>query len=184
MAQADLAFAWMTQPLPTFYDPIPDRELAAAALGLEAEAVTVTGLPVQPVSCGVPFVFVPVKTRRAVDSAAINPQAYHELMTRAPARANGVFFFTAEAGPDGGNRLQPELRAGHRHCRGSRDGDSERAAGLLSCSAPGGGAGSGGHDAEPAGCEDGPPEPRAYLDWRRKRRDPIGRGGWRSGSRR
>src|SRR4249919_917241 len=85
--QADLAFAWMTQPLPTFHEPIPDRELAAAALGLEADAVTGTGLPVQAVSCGVPFVFVPVVTRRAVDSAAINPQAYHELMKRLPAGA-------------------------------------------------------------------------------------------------
>jgi trans-2,3-dihydro-3-hydroxyanthranilate isomerase len=98
--QADLAFAWMTQPLPTFHEPIPDRELAAAALGLEADAVTGTGLPVQAVSCGVPFVFVPVVTRRAVDSAAINPQAYHELMKRLPAGANGIFFFTPEPGPD------------------------------------------------------------------------------------
>jgi trans-2,3-dihydro-3-hydroxyanthranilate isomerase len=98
--QADLAFAWMTQPLPTFHDPIPDRELAAAALGLPADAVTGTGLPVQAVSCGVPFVYVPVKTRRAVDSAALNPSAYDELMKRLPAGVNGIFFFTAEPGPD------------------------------------------------------------------------------------
>src|SRR3954470_15710454 len=98
--QADLAFAWMTQPLPTFYDPIPEPGLAAAALGLEAEAVALTGLPVQPVSCGVPFVFVPLRTRHAVDSASIDPRPYHELMTRLPARANGIFFFTAEPGPD------------------------------------------------------------------------------------
>ena len=182
--QADLAFAWMTQPLPTFHDPIPDRELAAAALGLAADAVAGTGLPVQAVSCGVPFVFVPVMTRRAVDSAAINPPAYDELMKRLPAGANGIFFFHAGARSRHGNRLQPEVRAGHRHCRGSRDRDSERAAGLLSCSAQGGGTGAGGRDAEPAGREDGPPEPRAYLDWRRKRRDPIGRGRRRGGSRR
>jgi len=98
--QADLAFAWMTQPLPAFHDPVPDRDLAAAALGLAADDVVATGLPVQAVSCGVPFLFVPVQTRRAVDSAAINPTAYDQLMKRLPAAANGIFFFTAEPGPD------------------------------------------------------------------------------------
>ena len=98
--QADLAFAWMTQPLPAFHDPVPDRDLAAAALGLAADDVVATGLPVQAVSCGVPFLFVPVQTRRAVDSAAINPTAYDHLMKRLPAAANGIFFFTAEPGPD------------------------------------------------------------------------------------
>jgi trans-2,3-dihydro-3-hydroxyanthranilate isomerase len=98
--QADLAFAWMSQPLPSFHDPLTDRELAAAALGLAADDVTGTGLPVQVVSCGVPFLFVPVKTRRAVDSAAINPTAYDQLMKQLPAAANGIFFFAPEPGPD------------------------------------------------------------------------------------
>jgi predicted PhzF superfamily epimerase YddE/YHI9 len=182
--QADLAFAWMTQPLPTFHEPIPDRELAAAALGLEADAVTGTGLPVQAVSCGVPFVFVPpgdaASGRQRGDQSAGLPRA-DEAAARGRERH---LLFHAGTRSRLGNRLQPELRAGHRHCRGSRNGDSERAAGLLSCSAQGGGTGAGGHDAEPAGREDGPPEPRACLDWRRKRRDPIGRGRWRGGSRR
>ena len=61
--QNELGFAWMTQPLPTFFDPIEDRAGAAAALGLPAEAVAGTGLPVQVVSSGVPFIYVPLTTR-------------------------------------------------------------------------------------------------------------------------
>jgi trans-2,3-dihydro-3-hydroxyanthranilate isomerase len=97
--QNELSFAWMTQPLPTFFDPIEDRAGAAAALGLPAEAVAGTSLPVQVVSCGVPFIYVPLTTRRAVDSAVFNPPAYETLMRHAPS-ANGVFFFSHEPGPD------------------------------------------------------------------------------------
>ena len=56
----DLGFAWMTQPLPTFGEPIPDPARTAAALSLSPAAVAGTGLPVQVVSCGVPFLFVPL----------------------------------------------------------------------------------------------------------------------------
>jgi trans-2,3-dihydro-3-hydroxyanthranilate isomerase len=98
--QSELRFAWMTQPLPTFFDPMADRGAAAAALGLPEAAVAGTSLPVQVISCGVPFIFVPLTTRRAVDSATINPPAYEELMKRAPAGVNGVFFFSHERGPD------------------------------------------------------------------------------------
>ena len=96
----DLSFAWMTQPAPTFGEPLGDPAAAAAALGLPEAAVADTGLPVQVVSCGVSFLFVPVATRRAVDSAAINPAAYGELMRRASCTGNGVFFFSQERGAD------------------------------------------------------------------------------------
>ena len=53
----------MTQMLPIFDDPLPDRALAAAALGLSEDEIDAR-LPVQVVSCGVPFVL------RAGDDAA------------------------------------------------------------------------------------------------------------------
>ncbi|PYR33594.1 MAG: PhzF family phenazine biosynthesis protein [Acidobacteria bacterium] len=68
----DLTFVWMTQRLPVFGDPIPDPAHAAAALSLSPAAVAGTGHPVQIVSCGVPFLFVPLTTRSAVDSAVVN----------------------------------------------------------------------------------------------------------------
>ena len=95
---ADLGFAWMTQPLPEFRPPIANPGLAASALSLREDDVAGTNLPVQVVSCGVAFLFVPVSTRSAVDRAAMNPQAYAELMRSAQAEVNGAFFFTAEQG--------------------------------------------------------------------------------------
>src|SRR5262245_7830634 len=62
----DLSFAWMTQLSPAFGAPIADPGGAAAALRLSAAAVVETGLPVQTVSCGVPYLLVPVATRQAV----------------------------------------------------------------------------------------------------------------------
>jgi trans-2,3-dihydro-3-hydroxyanthranilate isomerase len=64
-----LAFAWMTQRNPEFGPHIDDPARVAAALGLHEDDVRATGLPVQQVSCGMPFVFVPLATREAVDRA-------------------------------------------------------------------------------------------------------------------
>ena len=99
-ADAALDFAWMTQPAPTFGAVVADPGRAAAALGLPAAAVTGTGLPVQVVSCGVPFLFVPIATRRAVDSAALDPALFFALCESAGFSAHGVFLFSPEPGPD------------------------------------------------------------------------------------
>ncbi len=64
-----LAFAWMTQRNPGFGPTIDDSARVAAALGLREDDVRAAGLPVQQVSCGMPFVFVPLATREAVDRA-------------------------------------------------------------------------------------------------------------------
>jgi len=93
---SDLQFAWMTQLKPVFGDPVADPARAAAALSLSAAAVTGTGKPVQTVSCGVPFLFVPLTTRRAVDSAALNRAEYDALVHGMSPRPNGVFLFSTE----------------------------------------------------------------------------------------
>jgi len=95
----ELSFAWMTQPLPTFSAPIGSAE-AAAALGLSEATVSDTGLPAQVVSCGVPFLYVPLTTRTAVDSAAIDPTAYGKLMRAWPDAGSCVFCFSAERAGD------------------------------------------------------------------------------------
>jgi trans-2,3-dihydro-3-hydroxyanthranilate isomerase len=96
----ELSFAWMTQPNPTFSEPIANLAGAAAAVGLSEAAVAGTGLPVQVVSSGVPFLFVPLVTRRAVDSAAIDRGAFDQLLGSANAGAQGVFLFSRERGAD------------------------------------------------------------------------------------
>jgi hypothetical protein len=50
-------FVWMTQQRPVFGPIVADVEAAAHAIGVDAAAVRSTRLPVQEVSCGVPFVF-------------------------------------------------------------------------------------------------------------------------------
>ncbi len=64
-----LTFAWMTQRNPDFGRTIDDDGSVARALGVRDEDIRATGLPVQEVSCGVPFVMVPLRTREAVDRA-------------------------------------------------------------------------------------------------------------------
>lgn len=65
----ELRFAWMTQPNPVFGPPVEHRAAVAATLGLE-ERDLVRDLPVQQVSCGVPFLLVPLVDRTVVDRAA------------------------------------------------------------------------------------------------------------------
>jgi trans-2,3-dihydro-3-hydroxyanthranilate isomerase len=64
-----LSFVWMTQRLPEFGRRFDDIGEVARALGVGVDDIRDTGLPVEQVSCGVPFVFVPIKTRAAVDRA-------------------------------------------------------------------------------------------------------------------
>ncbi len=96
----ELSFAWMTQPNPIFGEPIADPDGAAAALGLPAAAVSSTGLPVQVVSCGVPFLFIPLATRRAVDSAALDVEALEAFYLSSKKAAHGVFVFSSEPSSD------------------------------------------------------------------------------------
>ena len=97
---ADLTFAWMTQSNPTFGDPIADPAGAAALLGLSELAVAGTGLPVQVVSCGVPYLFVPLATRAAVDSASLQRDRFDEFRDETNTTAHGVFVFSPESGSD------------------------------------------------------------------------------------
>jgi trans-2,3-dihydro-3-hydroxyanthranilate isomerase len=111
---AGLSFAWMTQPLPAFGAIVADRVGFAAAVGLD-EGDLVAGLPIQSVSCGVPFLFAPIASRRAVDSVAIDRRALARNCASAGIPELPVFFFTTEPGQakagfktEGGVRLQPD----------------------------------------------------------------------------
>jgi trans-2,3-dihydro-3-hydroxyanthranilate isomerase len=96
----DLTFAWMSQPKPTFGEPIADRNAIAAALSISPAAITGTSHPVQVVSAGVPFIFVPLTARRAVDNASVNREALDAVLQQTKGNAHGVFIFTSEPGND------------------------------------------------------------------------------------
>ena len=89
-----LAFAWMTQLLPTFGTQIADRGGFARAVGLEPGDLE--ELPIEEVSCGVAFLFVPVKTRAAVDRVEIDRRALARVYEQAKCDDLAVFFFTTD----------------------------------------------------------------------------------------
>jgi trans-2,3-dihydro-3-hydroxyanthranilate isomerase len=74
----------MTQLRPTFGPAVDARDIVAAALGLTA-ADLAPDLPVQEVSCGVPFLMVPLRSRETVDRAISDAGAFRRL-----AAATGV----------------------------------------------------------------------------------------------
>ena len=91
-----LRFAWMTQRLPEFGPVVADQSAVADALGLRSDDLR-TGFPVQQVSCGVPFLFVLLETRDAVDRAVSETGPLRRLNERTGLKLP-VFLFTLEAG--------------------------------------------------------------------------------------
>ena len=92
-----LRFAWMTQQKPVFSTPISERATVAAALGLGPDDV-VAHLPIQEVSCGVPFLFVPLRDKATVDRAVSDAAAFRRLTVLDTAHP-AIFLFATL--PDG-----------------------------------------------------------------------------------
>jgi trans-2,3-dihydro-3-hydroxyanthranilate isomerase len=88
-----LAFAWMTQQQPVFGRPIAPRDDVAAALGLTIDDLA-ADLPVQEVSCGVPFLLVPLRDRETVDRARADAAALQRLGVMSTSHP-AVFIFAA-----------------------------------------------------------------------------------------
>jgi trans-2,3-dihydro-3-hydroxyanthranilate isomerase len=92
----ELSFAWMDQRRPQFREPaVPVAEIVRAA-GVDRGSVDATHLPVQEISCGVPFLFVPVATRAAVDAAEPDAAAMRRLRSAFGGDHIGVFLFSPE----------------------------------------------------------------------------------------
>jgi trans-2,3-dihydro-3-hydroxyanthranilate isomerase len=90
-----LSFAWMTQPLPAFGGIIGDRGALASAVGVNVSDLA-TGLPAQVVSCGVPFLFIPLTSRQAVDAVAIDRKALARCAHASGVEELPAFFFTVD----------------------------------------------------------------------------------------
>jgi trans-2,3-dihydro-3-hydroxyanthranilate isomerase len=92
----------MYQREPVFGKPIEDVGAVARALGVEASDIRSTGMPVQDVSCGLPFLFVPQATRAAVDRASLDRASMGALLEPLGLKPVGVFVFSTEpSGEDG-----------------------------------------------------------------------------------
>ena len=97
----ELTFAWMRQPLPEFGPLIEDKDRGevAAALGIDPGDIT-AGLPIQVVSSGLPVLFVPLETRRAVDAVTFELAGLRPVFARHRLDDLPVFVFSLETGHD------------------------------------------------------------------------------------
>jgi trans-2,3-dihydro-3-hydroxyanthranilate isomerase len=92
-----LTFAWMTQLAPKFGPNASNRIQIAAAIGVDATDLD-GDRPIQSVSCGVPFLLVPLRTRPAVDAVSIDRRALSGAFTAAGIDPLPLFIFTMEKG--------------------------------------------------------------------------------------
>lgn len=116
-----LQFAWMTQQKPTYGPEFPTASLLAAALGLDPAAIR-PKTPPQEVSCGSPFMFVPLVSRAAVDHAVIDARAAAAAFETAKLTRRGLFIFTTEPGPDGATVYSRMMGANEDPATGSASG--------------------------------------------------------------
>jgi trans-2,3-dihydro-3-hydroxyanthranilate isomerase len=88
-----LDFAWMTQKNPQFGNAVTDRAAFARAIGVASSDLANT--PVQVVSCGVPFLFAALNSRRAVDEVSVDVPSYSEVCKASDVESLPLFVFTA-----------------------------------------------------------------------------------------
>ncbi|HEX7957043.1 MAG TPA: PhzF family phenazine biosynthesis protein [Pyrinomonadaceae bacterium] len=95
------SFAEMSQPLPVFGPRLEDAEAAAAMLSLEADDVDAR-YPVEVVSCGVPFLYVPLRSLDAARRARPRVDLIEQTAERG-GLPPAVFAFTREVEHDTSN---------------------------------------------------------------------------------
>jgi trans-2,3-dihydro-3-hydroxyanthranilate isomerase len=124
--EGGLSFVWMTQPLPSFEEEIVERSAVASASGLEPGDLA--DLPIEVVSCGVPYVIVPLASREAVDRVVIDRRAMSRVLPSRPDHGLATFFFTMDRTGATGDEsvysrmLAPELGVPEDPATGSASG--------------------------------------------------------------
>jgi trans-2,3-dihydro-3-hydroxyanthranilate isomerase len=124
----DLHFAWMRDRAPTFGKTLRDINSMAAALGLEPSELKSTLLPIQEVSGGASFLFVPLTSRAAVDRASLNATAISAVFGKADLRKQSIFLFSTESTDDAATVYGRKLGID-----GREDPATGSAAGPLGC---------------------------------------------------
>ncbi len=95
-----LRFAWMAQAIPEFGAVPTDMGGLARALGLPTTHLRTDTLRPQVLSSGVPFLFVPLVSRQAVDAIVVDATALHSFFAAAGTGDLGVFAFSLEGTSD------------------------------------------------------------------------------------
>ena len=117
-------YAEMQQPLPTFGPVFDDVNTLAEMLSVDASALADTGLPAQVVSCGQPFLYVPVRDLQSVRSVRLRLDARDRAL--GGFAAQNVFVFTREVEHEGSTvhsrMFAPELGIGEDAATGAASG--------------------------------------------------------------
>lgn len=98
----------MQQPLPVFGPRLTEIEAVAEMLSIAPEAITATGLPVEVVSCGVPFLFVPLKNLDAIRRVSFRLDVWERTLREVVPPE--VFVFTEEV-ENPGSRVHSRMFA-------------------------------------------------------------------------
>ena len=93
------AYIQMSQPLPVFGSHFADAGAIAEMLSVGAGAILETHLPMMVVSCGVPFLFVPLKNLQDVRSIRFRLDVWERVLR--DFEAPHVFVFTQETETEG-----------------------------------------------------------------------------------
>jgi trans-2,3-dihydro-3-hydroxyanthranilate isomerase len=94
------AFASMDQRLPDVRQPLAPLEVIARAAGVDPDAHRRTGVPIQEISCGVPYILLPLATRADVDGATADLAALRQLKSAFPSEHTGIYLFSTESAGD------------------------------------------------------------------------------------
>lgn len=85
-------FIEMSQPAPKFGPRVEDKDAVAEMLSLDRRAIS--DLPIEVVSCGNPFLFVPIDTLESMRRIRLRSDLAEPIVK--PVAATGVFVFTTE----------------------------------------------------------------------------------------
>lgn len=92
-----LTFAAMDQRLPEIRQPAAPADLIVRAAGVDPQAHLRTGLPIEEISCGVPYLMVPLATRADVDAASADVSTLLQIKSAFPADHTGIYLFSTES---------------------------------------------------------------------------------------
>ena len=96
-ADRELDFVWMNQPIPELGGRVEHRRSLAQALNLEAGDLLDT-FDSRVASAGVPLLFVPLSSRRAVDAASLDDRLLREVLAGAGLPEDlAAYLFTTDA---------------------------------------------------------------------------------------
>ena len=90
-----LTFAWMDQQRPDFRVPATSVDEILRSIGA-SPAMMPSGLPIEEISCGVNYIFVPLNTRADVDAVDADTARMKMLKSAFPGDRCAIFVFSAE----------------------------------------------------------------------------------------